>query len=148
MNNKPYLNRSLSLKDLLESGKEPVSVVIISHQYLAMLIDLAISIKITGRYKVSDKDTEQISRVSLPTKASLLLASVGKKSPELIEKLKEMNRIRNEFAHQMFTEKGIVAKYLTAEFIDSFKNKALTCEKELNQIYNDIYKEAFKQKHY
>lgn len=144
MLNRPNLSRGLSLKDLLESEKEAVSIVIISHQYLAMLIDIAISIKITGRYKVSDKDTEQISRIPLSTKASLLLVSVGKKNQELIEKLNEINKIRNQFAHQMFTEKGTVAKYLTAEFINSFKNKALACEKELNQIYKSIYNEALK----
>jgi len=47
----------------------------------------------------------------------------------------------------MFTEKGIAAKHLTDNFIEGFKREALKCEKELNPVYNDIYNEAFKQKH-
>jgi len=88
--NQTYTKRGLSLNDILESEKEPISIVIISHQYLTMLIELALSIKITGRYKVLDKDIELVSRSPLPTKAALLLASAGKKNPKLIERLQRM----------------------------------------------------------
>lgn len=135
--------KGYSLEELLKAVEEPISAVIISHQYLVLLVNLVLVIKLTGKKKVDDEDIELFSKMSVPDKISLMWKSTHLENKGGLRRdLTEINRIRNKFAHKMFTEKAEIKEYLNREFIEDYKKKAIGCSKELWQIYNSVYTEV------